>query len=82
MIATLKHNFSNHFNAEAQYTWAKSMDENSGPYSEDPYPYNSHAAYGRSDYKVGNAFKLFGLWQPVIFHGNARWAEKLPEGGR
>ena len=23
-----------------------------------------------SDYNVTNAFKLFGLWQPVFFHGN------------
>ena len=39
------------------------------PYEEDPYPYHPHAAYGRSDYNVQNAFKLFGLWQPVFFHG-------------
>jgi Carboxypeptidase regulatory-like domain len=70
MIATLTHNFAQGFQAEVQYTWAKAMDENSGPYSEDPYPYDVHAAYGRSDYNIGNAFKLFGLWQPVFFHGN------------
>jgi Carboxypeptidase regulatory-like domain len=80
MIATLKHTLSHGFNVEAQYTWAKSMDENSGPYEEDPYPYNSHAAYGRSDYNVANAFKLFGLWQPVFFHGNHDWAEKVAGG--
>ncbi len=71
MVATLKHNFAQHFSAEAMYTWGKAMDENSGPYSEDPYPYNSHAAYARSDYNVADAFKLFGLWQPVFFHGNS-----------
>jgi hypothetical protein len=60
-IATLTHNFSRGFQASAQYTWAKAMDENSGPYFQDPYPYNTHAAYGRSDYNVQNAFKLFGL---------------------
>ena len=76
MIATLRHNFANHFNLEGQYTWAKAMDENSGPYEEDPYPYNSHAAYGRSDYNVTDAFKLFGLWQPVIFHGGNGWARE------
>ncbi len=80
LIATLKHTLSHHFNVEAQYTWAKSMDENSGPYEEDPYPYNSHAAYGRSDYNVTDAFKLFGLWQPVIFHNENNWAEKLVGG--
>jgi len=80
MIATLKHTLSHGFNVEAQYTWAKSMDENSGPYEEDPYPYNSHYAYGRSDYNVADAFKLFGLWQPVFFHGGHDWREKVAGG--
>ena len=70
MIATLKHTFAQTFQAEAMYTWSKALDENSGPYEEDPYPYNTHAAYGRSDYDVRNAFKLFGLWSPVISHSN------------
>jgi hypothetical protein len=70
MTATLTHNFAHQFQAEVQYTWAKAMDEGSGPYEEDPYPFDVHAAYGRSDYNVQNAFKLFGLWQPVFFHGN------------
>ncbi len=77
MIAILRHTFSHHFNLEAQYTWANAMDENSGPYEEDPYPYNSHAAYGRSDYDVKNGFKLFGLWQPTIFKNGNGWGEKV-----
>jgi len=80
LIATLKHTLSHNFNLEAQYTWAKSMDENSGPYEEDPYPYDSHAAYGRSDYNVADAVKIFGLWQPVFFHGGHEVAEKLAGG--
>jgi hypothetical protein len=80
MIATIRHDFANHFNLEAQYTWAKDMDENSGPYSEDPYPFDPQAAYGRSDYNVANAFKLFGMWQPVLFHGNYGWLEKVAGG--
>ncbi len=70
MIATVNHNFAKGFQAAAQYTWAKAMDENSGPYSMDFYPYNTHLAYGRSDYNVQNAFKLYGLWQPTLFRGN------------
>jgi hypothetical protein len=70
LIATLRHAFAHGFNLQAQYTWAKTMDENSSPYEEDPYPYDVHAAYGRADYNVQNAFKLFGLWQPVFFHGD------------
>jgi hypothetical protein len=71
LITTLAHNFDHHFQAEVMYTWSKAMDENSGPYSEDPYPYDTHAAYALSDYNVTNAFKIFGLWQPVFFHGNS-----------
>jgi hypothetical protein len=80
LIATIKHNFAHHFNVEAQYSWAKALDENSGPYSEDYYPYDSHAAYGRSDYNVKNGFKVFGLWQPVIFTGGHAWLEKVAGG--
>ena len=79
LIATLKHTFSHQFSVETQYAWAKAMDENSGPYEEDPYPYDSHAAYGRSDYNVENGFKVFGLWQPVLFGGHS-WAEKVAGG--
>ncbi len=79
-IASLTHNFSHEFQASAQYTWAKALDENSGPYEEDPYPFNTAAAYGRSDYNVANAFKLFGLWQPVLFHGSHSWVEKVAGG--
>jgi len=70
LIATLNHTFSQHFQAEGMYTLARTMDEGSGPYEEDPYPYDVNAAYGHSDYDVRDAFKVFGLWEPVIFHGN------------
>ena len=80
MIATLRHTFSHQFSLDAQFTWAKAMDENSGPYYQDPYPYDSHAAYGRSNYNVAKAFKLFGLWQPVFFRGGNTWLEKVAGG--
>lgn len=67
MIATLKHQFSRSFSLNANYTWAKSMDDGSQPYYEDPYPWNPHLAWGRSDYNVQDAFRLFGLWQPNYF---------------
>jgi len=80
MIAGLKHQFSQHFMADAQFTWAKSMDTSSDPYVEQDYPYNPGLSYGRSDYNIGRAFKLYGMWQPVIFHGTHRWLEKLAGG--
>jgi len=80
LLAELKHNFSNQFMADAQFTWSKSMDTSSGPYFEQPYVYNLNLNYGRSDYNVGKAFKLFGLWQPVFFHGSRGWLEKVAGG--
>jgi len=80
MLAELKHQFSHQFMADAQFTWAKSMDTSSGPYFEQPYPYNLSLDYGRSDYSVGKAFKLYGVWQPVFFHGSRSWLEKVAGG--
>ena len=77
MIAELKHNFARQFMADAQFTWAKSMDNTSRPYTEPYYPYNPSLSYGRSDYNVGKAFKLYGMWQPVFFHGSRGWIEKV-----
>jgi hypothetical protein len=87
MIAQLKHQFSHTFSADAQFVWEKSMDTASSPYSstlppfnEPAYPFNLDLNYGRSDYNVGKAFKLFGVWQPVIFHGDNGWIEKIAGG--
>lgn len=79
MLVEVKHPFLHRFSADAQFQWAKSMDtDGSGPYYEDPYfPENEGYSYGPSDFNVGKSFKLFGLWQPVIFHGKAGWAEKV-----
>lgn len=79
LLAGIKHQFSHSFLLDTQYTWAKTMDDGSQPYYQDPYPYNPRLAYGRSDNNVGQAFKIYGLWQPVFFHGN-NLAEKLAGG--
>ncbi len=80
MLAGLKHQFSHTFYAEAQFTWAHSMDTDSGPYSEDAYLYHPAYSYGRSDFDINHAFKVFGVWQPVIFHGQHNWMEKAVGG--
>jgi hypothetical protein len=77
LLAELKHQFSRQFMADAQFTWAKSMDTSSGPYFEQDYPYDLNLDYGRSDYNVARAWKLFGMWQPVFFHGSHGWIEKI-----
>ncbi|HEV2326804.1 MAG TPA: carboxypeptidase regulatory-like domain-containing protein [Terracidiphilus sp.] len=80
MLAGIRHQFSHTFSADAQFTWGHIMDQNSGPYYRDPYLYNPHYAYGRSYYDVNKLFKLFGVWQPVIFHGSNSWMEKIAGG--
>jgi len=80
LLAGLKHQFSHTFSAEAQYAWAHSMDTDSGPYSRDPYLYNPKYSYGRSDFDINQSFKIFGVWQPVIFRGSHNWAEKIAGG--
>ena len=80
LLAEIKHQFSREFMADAQYTWAKCMDTSSAPYSEQPYPFEPNLNYGRCDYNVQNSFKLFGVWQPVFFHGSHSWLEKVAGG--
>ena len=73
--------------SDAQFSWAKSLDTGSAPYSNTlppyslpMYPYNPSLNYGPSDYNVGKAFKLYGMWQPVLFHSSNNWAEKVVGG--
>lgn len=77
MLATVRHHFRHGFMLDGEYTWAKSMDNGSQPYYEDPYPYDQLLSWGRSDFNVQNAFKLYGMWQPVFFHGGNSWMEKI-----
>lgn len=79
LLAELNHQFSHHFSADSQFAWSKCMDTSSAPYSEQPYPFDTSLNYGRCDFNVGKAFKIFGLWQPVFFHGNG-WLEKVAGG--
>jgi hypothetical protein len=80
LLAGLRHQFSRQFMADAQFAWSKSLDNSSRPYTEPYYPYSPNLNYGRSDYNVGKAFKLFGLWQPVFFRGSRGWIEKIAGG--
>ena len=80
MLAELKHDFSHQFQADTQFTWSKCMDTSSAPYSEQPYPFDQNLDYGRCDYNVAHSFKVFGVWQPVFFHGSNGWVEKVVGG--
>jgi hypothetical protein len=77
LLAGIKHQFSQGFSLDAQYSWAHSFDTNSGPYFRSPYLFNTRYSYGRSDFDIRNDFKLFGIWQPTFFRGNHTWEEKV-----
>jgi hypothetical protein len=80
MLVGLKHQFAHQFMLDAQFTWARSMDTSSAPYSEQFYPYNPKLSYGRSDYNITDQGKIFALWQPVFFHGEHNWMERIAGG--
>ena len=81
-LAELSHPMKHGVMVDAQFLWAKSLDtDGSGPYYEDPYyPQGPGYSYGLSDFNVGKSFKAYGLWQPVFFHGDHPWAEKIAGG--
>jgi hypothetical protein len=79
-LAEIRHQFSQQFMVDSQYTWAKGLDTSSSPYVYWYYPYDPALSYGRSDYNVGQAFKLYGMYQPVFFRGTHSWIEKLAGG--
>ncbi|MGH9606208.1 MAG: carboxypeptidase regulatory-like domain-containing protein [Terracidiphilus sp.] len=80
LLAGLRHQFSRQFLLDTEFTWAKSMDTSSDPYSEQDYPYDPSLSYGRSDYNIGKALKLYGMWQPVFFRGGHPRLEKVAGG--
>jgi Carboxypeptidase regulatory-like domain len=77
MLAELKHQFSQQVLGDVQFTWSKCMDTSSGPYYEQPYPYDLNLDYGRCNYNVNKALKIYAVWQPVFFHASHGWMEKI-----
>jgi hypothetical protein len=71
LLVGFKHQMSHQFMFDAEFNYAKTMDTGSGPFYMDPYPYLPYLSYGRSDFNYGKALKIYGLWQPKFFHGNA-----------
>ena len=69
LLVDLKHNFAHQFSVDASFTYSKSMDDNSGPYEEDPYPYAPYFNRARSDFNFGKALKIYGIYSPKIYTG-------------
>jgi hypothetical protein len=80
LLLEARHQFSHTFEADAQYRWAKSLDNGSQPYATPDYEFLPGYNWGPSDYDSRQMFKLFGLWSPVIFHGQNNMLEKVAGG--
>jgi Carboxypeptidase regulatory-like domain len=79
MLAEMRHQFSRTFEADAQYRWAKSLDDGSGPYTTPDYEFLPGYNHGPSDFDSRQMIKIFGMYSPVFFHGNSL-AEKIAGG--
>ena len=71
MTAELRHQFAHTFEADVQYRWGKSLDAGSGPYTESDYQFLPGHNWGPSDFDSRNMIKMFGVWTPILFHGNS-----------
>jgi hypothetical protein len=80
LLGQLQHRFSRSFELDAQYRFAKTIDEGSQDYYIDQYPFSPEFARGPSDFDVTHNFKLWGVWTPTIFRGSHTWMEKIAGG--
>lgn len=80
LLLEARHQFSNAFEADAQYRWAKSLDNGSQPYAEPDYAFLPGFNYGPSDFDAQQMFKVFGMYSPILFHGGNDLMEKIVGG--
>ena len=80
ILLEVRHQFAHTFEADAQYRLAKSTDDGSGPYTTTDYQFLPGYNHGPSDFDSRQMFKVFGVWSPVIFHGEQGWLEKAVGG--
>jgi hypothetical protein len=80
LLGEVRHRFSHSFDVDVQYRWAKSLDNESGPYAISNYQWNSRADWGPSDYDVTHTLKIWGTYSPTLFHGSRGWLEKVAGG--
>jgi hypothetical protein len=79
LLAEIEHQFAHTFMFDGQYRYSKCMDQGSNSFAVANYPWNPATAWGPCDFDSTHVFKLYGVWTPVIFHGN-NWKEKIVGG--
>jgi hypothetical protein len=84
LLTELQYKFSDTFQIDGQYTFAKAEDNYSGDFHGDfdqgVYPFSRQSEFSPSDYDVRHNFKLYGVWTPRFFHGDHSWLEKVAGG--
>ncbi len=84
LLTELQHRFSNTFSIDAQYTFSKAEDNQSGDFHGDfdngVDPFDRRAEFAPADFDVRHNFKLYGIWTPRIFRGSNSWLEKIVGG--
>ena len=76
MLAEVRSNSWRGLLFDMQFTWAKSMDTNTSPYTEDIYAYNGSLNYAPSDNNIARQWKFYGSYTPKFFTGKPGWMEK------
>jgi len=78
LLATLERRFANGFQIQANYRFAKSLDNlsNEGPgfVTNQTYPVDNDSEYGPSDFDVTHNFNLFGLYDLPFFRNKKNLA--------
>ncbi len=81
LLATLERRFGNGFQVQANYRFAKSLDNlsNEGPgfVTNQTYPVDNNTEYGPSDFDVTHNFNLFGLYDLPFFRKSEGLAKTL-----
>jgi hypothetical protein len=65
---------------DTQFTWARNWDTNTGPYTENLYPYSASLNYAPSDNNIARAWKFYGSYTPKLFTGKPAWVERTVGG--
>jgi hypothetical protein len=76
LIAEVRRNLWHGLTMDVQFTWSRSMDTNTGPYSYGIYPYSGALNYAPSDNNVPRAWKIWGSYTPKFFASKPDWMER------
>jgi hypothetical protein len=82
MLAELKHQFANQFMADAQFTWAKSMDTVPDPTSSSPILITWTWTTDVRTTTSARPSRFLACGNHVFFHGSHSWIEKIAGSGR